>query len=68
MKDKYVGLNVHQSSTMAAVYDEKGKAVMESILKTEGEAILDFVKGLSGQARQRHMYEYTLQKPASIHQ
>jgi len=48
MKDKYVGLDVHQSSTMAAVHDEKGKAVMESLLKTEAEAIRDFVKGLSG--------------------
>src|SRR5207249_5629190 len=46
MKDKYVGLDVHQSSTMAAVHDEKGEAVMESILKTEMEAIRDFVKGL----------------------
>jgi transposase len=48
MKDKYVGLDVHQSSTMAAVHDEKGKAVMESIVKTEAEAIRDFLKGLSG--------------------
>jgi transposase len=48
MRDKYVGLDVHQSSTMAAVHDEKGKAVMESILKTEAEAIRDFLKGLSG--------------------
>jgi hypothetical protein len=33
---------------MAAVHDEKGKAVMESLLKTEAEALRDFVKRLSG--------------------
>jgi len=33
LKEKYVGLDVHQSSTMAAVHDEKGKVMMESILK-----------------------------------
>ena len=48
MRDKYVGLDVHKSSTMAAVHDEKGKVMMESILKTEAEAIRDFLKGLSG--------------------
>ena len=36
MGHKYVGLDVHQSSTVAAVHDEQGKSVMESILKTEG--------------------------------
>ena len=34
MGHKYVGLNVHQSSTVAAVQDEQGKSVMESILAT----------------------------------
>jgi len=32
MGHKYVGLDVHQSSTVAAVHDEQGKSVMESIL------------------------------------
>jgi hypothetical protein len=44
--NNYVGLNVHQSSTVAAVHDEKGRSVMEVILATEGEAIGDFLKGL----------------------
>jgi transposase len=48
MEHKYVGLDVHQSSTMAAVHDEKGKSVMESILATEAGAIRDFLKGLRG--------------------
>ena len=48
MGHKYVGLDVHQSSTAAAVQDEKGKSVMESILRTEAEAVRDFLKGLRG--------------------
>jgi len=48
MGHKYVGLDVHQSSTVAAVHDEQGKSMMESILATEAEAIRDFLKGLRG--------------------
>jgi integrase len=48
MGHKDVGLDVHQSSTVAAVHDEQGKSVMESILATEAEAIRDFLKGLRG--------------------
>ena len=48
MGHKYVGLDVHQSSTVAVVDDEQGKSVMESILATEAEAIRDFLKGLRG--------------------
>ena len=48
MGHKYVGLDVHQSSTVVAVQDEKGKSVMESILRTEAEAVRDFLKGLRG--------------------
>ena len=51
MGHKYVGLDVHQSSTVAAVHDEQGKSVMESILGTEAEAIGDFLKGLRGDPR-----------------
>jgi hypothetical protein len=48
MGRKYVGLEVHQSSTLAAVHDERRKSVMESILATEAETIRDFLKGLRG--------------------
>ena len=48
MGHKYVGLDVHQSSTVAAVHDEQGKSMMESILATEAEGIRDFLKGLRG--------------------
>ena len=48
MGHKYVGLDVHQSSTVAVVHDEQGKSVRESILRTEAEAVRDFLKGLRG--------------------
>jgi hypothetical protein len=48
MGHKYVGLDVHQSSTVAAVHDEHGKSVMESILATEAEAIRDFPERAAG--------------------
>jgi transposase len=46
--DKYVGLDVHQSSAVAAVHDEKGKCVMEAILETKAEVLREFFRGLSG--------------------
>jgi transposase len=46
--DKYVGLDVHQSSTVAAVHNGQGKAVMESILETKAEVLREFFKGLNG--------------------
>ena len=47
-EEKYVGLDVHQSSTVAAVHNERGKRVMESILETQSETIQSFLKGLTG--------------------
>jgi hypothetical protein len=38
-EEKYVGLDVHESSTVAAAHNERGKRVMESILETESETI-----------------------------
>jgi hypothetical protein len=36
MGHKDVGLDVHQSSTVAAVHDEQGKSVIESIVAFTG--------------------------------
>jgi transposase len=47
-EDRYIGMDVHQGSTVVAVRDESGKVVMESILETQGETILQFVRGWSG--------------------
>jgi hypothetical protein len=37
--DKYIGLDVHQSSTVVAVHNHLGKCVMESIIETKAQAI-----------------------------
>jgi hypothetical protein len=46
--DKYVGFDVHQSSTVSAVHNSQGKCVMESILETKVDALRDFLRGLKG--------------------
>jgi len=45
---KYIGLDVHLSTISAAVLDEQGKLVMESVLPTHSASILDFMHGLRG--------------------
>ena len=45
---KYIGLEVHQATISVAVLDSAGKLVMEAILETKAETILQFVRGLRG--------------------
>jgi transposase len=45
---KYIGLDVHQATISAAVLDSAGKLVMEAILETKAETILQFLRGLRG--------------------
>ncbi|MGB6896981.1 MAG: transposase [Candidatus Acidiferrum sp.] len=45
---KYIGLDVHQATISASVLDSTGKLVMESILETKAETIVQFVRGLRG--------------------
>jgi hypothetical protein len=45
---KYIGLDVHQATISVAVLDPSGKLVMEAILKTKAETILQFIHGLRG--------------------
>ena len=45
---KYIGLDVHQATISAAVLDSSGKLVMEAILETKAETILQFIHGLRG--------------------
>jgi len=47
-ENKYIGMDVHQGSTVVAVRDESGKVVIQSILETEGGTLLQFLDGLSG--------------------
>jgi transposase len=45
---KYVGLDVHQASTLASVREEGGRIVARSVLPTEASAILEFFGGMRG--------------------
>jgi hypothetical protein len=45
---KYIGLDVHQATVSAAVLDSAGNLVMEAILETKTETILQFLRGLRG--------------------
>src|SRR6202166_3705991 len=45
---KYIGLDVHQATISVAVLDCAGKLVMEAILETKAETILQFIHGLRG--------------------
>ena len=46
--EKYIGLDVHQTTISLAVMDSQGKVVMESILQTKASTILEFFAGLRG--------------------
>jgi hypothetical protein len=45
---KYVGLDVHQSTTLATVRQSSGKTIARSILPTEEAALLEFFAGMRG--------------------
>jgi transposase len=46
--DKYMGMDVHQATTVAAVLDAEGKVILETIVATEAGAIIRLVQSLSG--------------------
>jgi hypothetical protein len=45
---KYVALDVHQAMTVASVREENGRIIARSIIPTEGQAILEFFRGMRG--------------------
>jgi hypothetical protein len=45
---KYVGLDVHQATTVASVRDRSGRVIARSILRTEGAALAEFFQGMRG--------------------
>ncbi len=45
---KYIGLDVHHATISVAVLDSAGKLLMEAILETKAETILQFIHGLRG--------------------
>ena len=48
---KFIGLDVHKTSITAAVLNDDGKLVMQSVLLTQAGAILAFIRGISGTLR-----------------
>jgi transposase len=45
---KYIGLDVHQATISVAVLDSAGKLVVEAVIETKAETILQFIHGLRG--------------------
>jgi hypothetical protein len=45
---KYIGMDVHQATMSVAVRDSRGNLVMEAIVETKAETILQFIRGLRG--------------------
>jgi transposase len=46
---KYIGLDVHQATTVAAVLDSSGKLVMEAIVETKASTVVEFIRGIGGE-------------------
>src|SRR5262245_48361732 len=46
--NKYIGMDVHKESIAIAVRNAAGKIVMESVIETKANMILEFVDGLRG--------------------
>ena len=45
---KYIGMDVHQATTVIAVRNIEGRVIEETIIETSAAAILDFFKGQRG--------------------
>lgn len=45
---KYIGLDVHDATICVAARDSAGKLLMEAILETKAETLLEFIRGLRG--------------------
>src|SRR5512136_1143231 len=48
---KYIGIDVHQATSVFAVRDSHGNIIGESVLKTEPAAIVDYLRGQRGSVR-----------------
>lgn len=45
---KYVAIDVHQATTVAAVREQSGRVIARSILPTETTALVEFFSGMRG--------------------
>jgi transposase len=48
---KYIGMDVHKEAIVIAVLDGSGKQIMETIVETKANSILEFLYGLRGELR-----------------
>jgi hypothetical protein len=48
MAHYYVGLDVHQATTSAAVLNGNGKVILDSTIETRAPTLRDFIQGLGG--------------------
>jgi len=48
---KYVGLDVHQATTSVAVRDENDRVIAQTVLPTEGPALVEYFRGMRGTVR-----------------
>jgi transposase len=46
--DRYIGLDVHATSTTASVVSSRGKKLGSTVLETNGEVLVEYLKGQSG--------------------
>lgn len=45
---KYVGLDVHQATTVSTVRDDTGRVLARTVVPTEADALTDFFRGMRG--------------------
>jgi len=53
---KYIGMDVHKEAIVIAVLNGSGKLVMETILETKANSILQFIHGLRGELHARFRF------------
>jgi hypothetical protein len=47
-RDKYMGMDVHQATTVISVLDGEGKVVLETTVETQAAAIIRLLANISG--------------------
>ncbi len=46
--DKYVGMDVQLATVVVVVLDAAGRCVMDAVIETKGQTILELIGGLRG--------------------
>jgi len=47
-QEKYIGMDVHQATISVAVMDAQGKLIMECLLETKADTMVEFIQGYTG--------------------